>query len=107
MRLVLITVLILATPACGGTPGQERLGGSAGAAGSAGAPVFDATSPGYPPGPYGASVGATVPDLALEGYVSDGTEALAYAAPLEALSLGVLRDRAVHDHALLHVSGFT
>lgn len=61
------------------------------------------TPDGYPPAPYGADVGETLPNLAWLGFVSDGADSgrLANAAPYTSYSLDDAR-RSGKRFALVH-----
>jgi hypothetical protein len=65
-----------------------------------------APSPSYPPGPYGNTVGSTIPPLQWEGYVDPLADALATTKPYGAYSMNDLR-RSGRPYGVVHVSLFS
>jgi hypothetical protein len=60
---------------------------------------------GYPAGPYGNALAATLDDLALEGFVNDARNAVSTEAPYGPYSFAALRAGGAR-YALVHTSGF-
>jgi hypothetical protein len=60
---------------------------------------------GYPAGPYGNAVAATLDDLALEGFVNDARTAVSTTAPYGPYSFAALRAGGAR-YAIVHTSGF-
>ncbi len=71
-----------------------------------GARVDLLASAGYPAGPYGHTVGATLPLLSWIGYAVPGGDALATTAPYAAYSMDDLRQSG-RAYGVVHVSSFS
>jgi hypothetical protein len=63
------------------------------------------TQGGYPPGPYGNTVGATFPLLVWEGYRDDAADAVATSKTYGAYSMDDVR-KSGRAYAMVHISDF-
>ncbi|MBL8685362.1 MAG: hypothetical protein JNK05_39650 [Myxococcales bacterium] len=115
-RCALVAVALSACAPSMGTPAPEDaantdvaramdvgLGGDSSTV--ADAAMEDAAAGGYPAGPYGNAVGATMANLALEGFVNDSRSELSTRGNFGRYSLAELRAGGAR-YALVHTSGF-
>ena len=67
--------------------------------------MSDAPSGDYPAGPFGNTVGATLANLELDGFVNDSRAEVSTRAPFVSYSLATLRAGGAR-YALVHTGGF-